>query len=417
MFKKFAVIASLVLASAVAMAMPKPSEVKAAVDSGNYAKAESMLKEVLQERNTAIVHYQLGQVYSRENRHKEALNEFQQAQALDPSLKFAKDADAFIRNLRDEQAIVANGQAPVVATRTVPVQHPVPVQQAVPMGVHQTDYSGAKTVFIFMFGILILGGVCYGIYVFFEARAEKKRKEDEVNERKAANMKKLVEMSSELDDATLIAKTSGFSDADSSKIVANIKEVQQSVRLLIESIKGGNDVSKYNVMTLRNNADAVIEQSKNGIKIKEAPAPETKAAAPAPSYSSTRTPHARDAKRSSYKTPAPSPAPAPSQTTVVNHYHQDSGSDFVTGVMVGEMMSRPTVVVEQPVVYERPVYRAPAPAPSYDFGRDDDNDSYNKRSSSGSSSFDWGSSNSGSDSYSDSGSSSYDSGSSSSDSY
>ena len=105
--KRVLITIALSLASAIVLAIPKPSEVKAAFAAGDYQRAEALLNEVMKERPTATVHYQLGQVYAKEGKHSAALNEFRQAQTLDPSLKFASSAAAFMKNLSDEQAIVA----------------------------------------------------------------------------------------------------------------------------------------------------------------------------------------------------------------------------------------------------------------------------------------------------------------------
>ena len=122
----------------------------------------------------------------------------------------------------------------------------------------------------------------------------------------------------------------------------------------------------------------------------------------------------------------PTPAPAP---VVEHHYHNtnNSGSDMMTGVLVGSMLSdrhEHTRVVEREVVREVPVYREretytpPARSSSWD---DDSSSKSSSRSSSwdddsssrSSSSSSWSSSSSSSSSW-DSGSSSSDSSSSSS---
>jgi hypothetical protein len=158
------------------------------------------------------------------------------------------------------------------------------------------------------------------------------------------------------------------------------------------------------------------------------PAPEDKVTAvnsqplnTATTYQGTSTPHTFN---------SPAPAPTSGHTTVVNNYGSNNDG-FVTGMLVGEMMtSRPheTVIVEQPVYVERQTY---TPVPSYTAPARDtswDNDS-SSSSSSRSSSWDsddssskssssWSSSSSSDSSWSSSSdsSSSWDSGSSSSDS-
>lgn len=84
-------VAGLLLAvSALALALPTPKDIETAVREGHMAQAESMLREVIQEKpQSAKAHYELGQVLAREARYPEALTELKQAKTIDPSLKFA----------------------------------------------------------------------------------------------------------------------------------------------------------------------------------------------------------------------------------------------------------------------------------------------------------------------------------------
>jgi uncharacterized membrane protein YgcG len=87
-----------------------------------------------------------------------------------------------------------------------------------------------------------------------------------------------------------------------------------------------------------------------------------------PSYDSTPSPD-----RTAYSAPAPNPyryaAAAPSHTTVINN-NSGSGDGLLTGIVVGEMLSRPnnpTVVYEQPpTTYVEPAPSYTAPAPTQD---------------------------------------------------
>ncbi len=90
------VAAALVLSATWALALPTPKEIESAVSAGHYAQAESMLREVLQEKpQSAKAHYELGQVLAHAQRYKEAQTELQKAKDIDPSLKFATSADKF----------------------------------------------------------------------------------------------------------------------------------------------------------------------------------------------------------------------------------------------------------------------------------------------------------------------------------
>lgn len=86
----------LVFATSAAIALPSPTDIAAAVNSGNLPQAETMLHEVIKEKpGSAKAHYELGQVLAREGRKIEARQELLEAQRLDPSLKFASSPQHF----------------------------------------------------------------------------------------------------------------------------------------------------------------------------------------------------------------------------------------------------------------------------------------------------------------------------------
>ena len=86
----------LVFVSSMALALPTPKEIGAAVQAGHLSQAESMVREVIREKPaSAKAHYELGQILAREGRNVEAKGELLEAQRLDPSLKFAADPQRF----------------------------------------------------------------------------------------------------------------------------------------------------------------------------------------------------------------------------------------------------------------------------------------------------------------------------------
>jgi uncharacterized protein len=86
----------LVFVSSVALALPTPKEIGAAVQAGHLSQAESMVREVIREKPaSAKARYELGQILAREGRNVEAKGELLEAQRLDPSLKFAADPQRF----------------------------------------------------------------------------------------------------------------------------------------------------------------------------------------------------------------------------------------------------------------------------------------------------------------------------------
>lgn len=149
------VLLLLVLALPV-WALPSPKEVSAAVNAGNFAHAEQLLQQIIKEKpNSALAHYELGQVLARENRHQEALAELNQAKALDASLHFAKDPAVFAQIYNAELATL---QKPV-ALATHPaaqVSHP---------GAPRTGHSGSLAGFVLSILLLLaaaLGGSTSG---------------------------------------------------------------------------------------------------------------------------------------------------------------------------------------------------------------------------------------------------------------
>lgn len=111
----------LVLVSSVALALPAPKDIEAAVKAGQLTQAETMLHEVIKEKpSSAKAHYELGQVLAREGRHHEARQELLEAQRLDPSLKFASDPQHF----RDLLNKIPAAGTPMLSAPAAPVASP-----------------------------------------------------------------------------------------------------------------------------------------------------------------------------------------------------------------------------------------------------------------------------------------------------
>lgn len=101
----------IAMAAAASMALPSPKDIDAAVSAGHLSQAESMLREVVQEKpNSAKAQYELGQVLARQARYADAQAALAQAKTLDPSLKFAASPDKFndILNKVTQQAKTSN---------------------------------------------------------------------------------------------------------------------------------------------------------------------------------------------------------------------------------------------------------------------------------------------------------------------
>jgi tetratricopeptide (TPR) repeat protein len=86
----------MVIFASLALALPSPKDIESAVTAGNFSQAESMLREVIQEKpQSAKAHYELGQVLARQTRYADAQQALAKAKALDPALKFATSPEKF----------------------------------------------------------------------------------------------------------------------------------------------------------------------------------------------------------------------------------------------------------------------------------------------------------------------------------
>lgn len=102
----------LALACSMALALPSPKDISAAVEAGDLARAETLLHEVLKEKpNSAKAHYELGEVLARAKRYDEALAQLNQARAIDPALKFASSPEKFTQTLDKVGAAAAAAKA------------------------------------------------------------------------------------------------------------------------------------------------------------------------------------------------------------------------------------------------------------------------------------------------------------------
>ena len=373
-----------------ALAMPKPSEVKAAEARGDFATAETLLKQVIAEKPTSSrAHSDLGVVYAREGKTDLAAEEAATAKKLDADAAAAVEAKK-----------VADAKA---------------------------SSEFITGIFGFLGALLLIWG---GYALFSRYRNNKAEQEADAEEIKQKTST-LLGLAKQLEDAALIAKTATYPDTDKTTIGKRISILQKQVRDMLADIKDGSGVSSGRLSSLESNVEDAVNDATNGLST-----PVTSSV----SHATDDEPRiwgspvgqnfgTRHTSRSggNYSTPSP---------TIVHHYHEtaptqvapvvvnNSGNDMLTGVLLGEMMAdnhrETTVVVEREDSYSRPSrssrdddsYSAPSRS-----SRDDDD--YGSSSSRSSSNDSYSSSSSSSDSYSSSSdsSSSYDSGSSSSDSY
>ena len=133
-------ITILALACSLALALPSPKDITAAVEAGDLARAETLLHEVLKEKpNSAKAHYELGEVLARAKRYDEALAELNQARAIDPALKFASSPEKFSQTLDKVNAAAAaaktSAPSPSLKPATAPIAvAPAPSAESFPIG-------------------------------------------------------------------------------------------------------------------------------------------------------------------------------------------------------------------------------------------------------------------------------------------
>ena len=154
---KSVVAGALVLSATLALALPTPKDIEAAVAAGQYTQAESMLREVLQDKpQSAKAHYELGQVLAHAHRYKEAQTELQKAKDIDPSLKFAASPEKFNTVLTKVNDLAAAPTSSVVMEPSVaPGTHAA--AKAAPESAASGGSSPLTYVWLAIAGLVVLG--------------------------------------------------------------------------------------------------------------------------------------------------------------------------------------------------------------------------------------------------------------------
>ena len=113
--------AAVLFASNAAFAEATLPEVYQAVQSGQLAKADAMIKEVLQNHpNSAKAHYVAAEVYLKEGKVEAARNHFIKAENLAPGLPFAQ-----AESVQKLQMQLASGAAAPIATQSSIFSNPI----------------------------------------------------------------------------------------------------------------------------------------------------------------------------------------------------------------------------------------------------------------------------------------------------
>ena len=154
---KSVVAGAFVLGATLALALPTPKDIEAAVAAGHYSQAETMLREVLQDKpQSAKAHYELGQVLAHERRYKEAQTELQKAKDMDASLKFATSPDKFNTVLAKVSDLAAAPTSAVVMEPSVAPGTHMPAKAAPEAAASGSGFS-LSYVWLVIAGLVVLG--------------------------------------------------------------------------------------------------------------------------------------------------------------------------------------------------------------------------------------------------------------------
>jgi len=161
---KSVVAGALVLSATLALALPTPKDIEAAVAAGHYTQAETMLREVLQDKpQSAKAHYELGQVLAHEQRYKDAQTELQKAKDIDPSLKFATSPEKFNTVFTKVSELAAAPSSSVVMAPSV-----APGTHAAPQAAPAPSSGGSSLTYVWL---AIAGLVVVGLWLRRSAAA------------------------------------------------------------------------------------------------------------------------------------------------------------------------------------------------------------------------------------------------------
>ena len=153
------VVTVFVWATSLALALPTPKDIEAAVTAGQYAQAETMLREVLQDKpQSAKAHYELGQVLAHLQRYKEAQSELQKAKDLDATLKFAASPEKFNTVWAKVSDLASAPPSSVVSAPAVaPVAQAVSQSQPAQVATAGFFASSMSYVWLGIAGLVVLG--------------------------------------------------------------------------------------------------------------------------------------------------------------------------------------------------------------------------------------------------------------------
>ena len=160
--KKLIACVALASLSVLAWALPTLQQVEAQVRQGNYAQAESMMREVVAARpGNARAHYVYAEILAHGGKLDQAVEEARTARTIDPDVKFTTDPEKF----RTFEASLLRAQN--AAARTAPTPAPVDTRaapQAAPAQVAPDPASTGMPGWVWLAGLGAIGFVLWRMF-------------------------------------------------------------------------------------------------------------------------------------------------------------------------------------------------------------------------------------------------------------
>ncbi len=367
--KRFILWLLLVL-TAPAWAVPSPKEVSDAVHAGNFVLAEQLLQQTLQDKpNSAMAHYELGQVLAKEKRHQEALAELTKAQQLDPALHFAKKPQLFQEIYNAEKSALQRQTFLQSNTRTTPssVIHPTKSE-------HQQS-GGKSMISYFAVVLLLLGGVLLLIYWWMNRADAQRAKEQQ--RRLAAQAQEqlalLLQQAETVRDSELECRAASYSSAQKQQINSALANHREALMQAIAHCKEGMPLSDEQLRHLQTETARLQQAARSG----ELPAPIIE-----PSFEPVMQPPQQGGWHD--------PQSQTQQPVIINNNTSSGGmlggvGGVVAGVVLGEMLAgnrqHETVVYRDELTRETPE-REGDDLPEFDGSNDDNSAGWDDDSSS-----------------------------------
>jgi len=149
---------ALATVSVLAWALPTLQQVEAQVGRGDYAQAESMMREVVAAKpDSARAHYVYAEILAHERKFAQAVEEAKAARTIDPDVKFT-DPEKF----RTFEAALLRAQNPAARTSPTPVESRAQAQaQTAPARVAPATASTGVPGWVWLAGLAAIGFVLW----------------------------------------------------------------------------------------------------------------------------------------------------------------------------------------------------------------------------------------------------------------